>query len=130
MEFIGFYCLILFLEIIFILIYKIVVHNRSKKIGNIKLTFIGMIMFYIPYNLYYFIYGRYIKYKLSLFDIDGDGIFSVEEQMPEQKIYFNAYINDLGRNLAPITSGLMCIVLFIIMIICAKIIDFIIGRIK
>lgn len=49
-------------------------------------------------------YGLFLEYKLDQFDLDGDSLFSVAEQTPEQQRYMQLLVNDAGRNLA-ILSG-------------------------
>jgi len=50
------------------------------------------------------IYDHYLERKLATFDLNNDGIFSPEEQTPEQQKYFDMVIGDAGRNLMPITG--------------------------
>lgn len=50
-------------------------------------------------------YDIYLDYRLSTFDLDGDGIFSgPKENTPEQAKVMAAWTNDLGRNLVPFTG--------------------------
>jgi len=49
-------------------------------------------------------FDKQIEYQLSQFDTNHDGIFSPAEQTPEQQIYFDLSINDLGRSIVPITG--------------------------
>ena len=45
-----------------------------------------------------------LEAELQQYDLDADGIFSEEEQTPAQQEAFDRVINDLGRNLAPLTG--------------------------
>jgi hypothetical protein len=108
------------LEIIFILIYKLLAKNKILKLGTIPAIIIGILLFYIPYNLYVIGYDQYIENKVNSFT----------EQIPEYQIYFDILINDTGRNLAPIVSGIYCIGYFFIMLILAKMVDAIIKNNK
>jgi len=44
------------------------------------------------------IYDHFLERKLATFDLNNDGIFSPEEQTPEQQKYSNMVIGDGGRN--------------------------------
>lgn len=48
--------------------------------------------------LVYHFYEGVLQTRLSLFDLDGDGIFSPAEQTPEQEVAMDNLINDSGRN--------------------------------
>jgi|JI10StandDraft_1071094.scaffolds.fasta_scaffold1127588_1 hypothetical protein len=45
------------------------------------------------------IYDRYLEYRLNLFDLDGDLIFSPAEQTVEQKYFFDLVTNDGERRI-------------------------------
>jgi hypothetical protein len=79
--------------------------------------------FYIVLNIDNFINIKHLDYKLNTLDLDGDEIFSIEEQTPEQKEMMRRVTNDLGRNLFPIISGIHSILNIFILIISTKIMD-------
>jgi hypothetical protein len=86
-------------------------HNSSAKIA-----FANFITLYLFIVVSVVLYDFYIEYKLSTFDLDGDGIFSAAESTIEQAIYMNIVTNDAGRNFAPITgaaySGIYSLLIF------------------
>ena len=119
----GFYIIVFISNILILICYKLYKQNQKVKFNNLKISMIIIITFYLLINLYNIVNNIYINYKLMSFDIDRDGIFSIGEQTPEQNYWMDKYINDLGRNLLPIISGIYSIICFPILIIIGKIFD-------
>ena len=71
-------------------------HTRKKDVYIYKLNFF---ILYILLILNIQLHDIYLNYKLNLFDINHDSIFSILEQTKEQQKYFSLVINDSGRNL-------------------------------
>lgn len=58
-----------------------------------------MVVFLIGFGIVvggYLIRERYIEWKLSTFDLDGNGIFTENEQTKEQMKWFSLQMNDAG----------------------------------
>lgn len=69
-----------------------------------SLYVINFLILYAVLNIGNLAYDYYINYKLAQFDINHDQVFSVLEQTAEQRKYEMLVINDVGRNLMPVTS--------------------------
>ena len=81
--------------------------RRLDGVGRIKRVWFYVIAFVVLYVLLVYgvvFYDKYLEYKLSRFDLNGDGVFSPSEQTPDQIKYMNLLINDTGRNLIPLTG--------------------------
>ncbi len=78
------------------------------KPGNLALALTHFTIVYLLWVVSAFIYDAYIDYKVATFDVDGDGMFSNDEVLPEEYYkYHNIQISDALRNLAPI-FGFVC----------------------
>jgi hypothetical protein len=75
-----------------------------KQHKSLKLAFLNMVIIYLLITFTALSYDYYIDYKLSTFDLDGDGIFSGNENTLEQAKYVGFATNDAGRSFAPITG--------------------------
>ncbi len=71
-----------------------------------------------------YFYDKFLKYKLSLFDINGDSFFSKNEQTPDQIKYLEMLTNDLGRNLMVITGAIYAFISTIVLSIAIRIYRF------
>ena len=97
------YIFILLMELfVIIIMYKIFTKKQLKKFGNIKISLIIVLIFYIILNLIVQGRGIYLRYKLDTFDLNVDGIFSGAEITSEQEMYLNQWINDTRRNFFPL----------------------------
>ncbi len=78
------------------------------KPGNLALALTHFTIVYLLWVVSAFIYDADIEYKMSTFDVNGDGEFSDEEVSSEEyDEYYSIAVNDAGRNLAPI-FGFIC----------------------
>ena len=95
--------------------------SKSSKWNpsNLRLALINFIIIYLLIIISVCVYDIYLKYKVSTFDLDGDGFFTSEEWTPEYAKYSSRLVNDVGRNFAPITgfvfSFLHSILFFVIL---------------
>ena len=91
----------------------------KRNPSNLRLALINFIIIYLLIIISVCVYDIYLKYKVSTFDLDGDGFFTSEEWTPEYAKYSSRLVNDLGRNLAPVTgfvfSFLHSILFFVIL---------------
>ena len=78
--------------------------SLKNKPSDIKLVIANFIVIYLLVVVSVFIYDFYLEYKVSTFDLDGDGFFSNRESTPEYLEYSSRLTNDVGRNFAPITG--------------------------
>ena len=95
------------------------------NLSNLRLTFINFVTIYLFIIISVLVYDVYLTYKVSTFDLDGDGFFTTEESTPEYAKYSGKLVNDLGRNLAPITgfiTSFLYSILFFIVLTLGKII--------
>lgn len=87
--------------------------------SNLRLALINFVIIYLLIIISVFVYDIYLKYKVSTFDLDGDGFFTSEEWTPEYAKYSSRLVNDVGRNFAPVTgfifSFLHSILFFVIL---------------
>ena len=94
----------------------------KRNPSNLKLALINFIIIYLLIIISVCVYDIYLEYKVSTFDLDGDGFFTSEEWTPEYAKYSSRLVNDLGRNLAPITgfifSFLHSILFLVILTLC------------
>lgn len=94
-----------FLSIILILIFY-----EKLLLGSRKWLWIGMLIFFFIYG---FIVGvalyddLYYQWDLERYDLNQDGIFSIDEQTPEQEAASFKLINDTGRNFSIITGFIL-----------------------
>ena len=75
-----------------------------------------------------YFYDKFLKYKLSLFDVNSDSFFSKEEQTPDQIKYMEMWTNDLGRKLMVITGAIYSFISTIILSILIRIYRFMENR--
>ena len=61
--------------------------------GNLRLAFINFVTIYLLIIISVLVYDIYLTYKVSTFDLDGDGFFTTEEWTPE----YAKYSGKLGR---------------------------------
>ena len=97
----------------------------KRNPSNLRLALINFVVIYLLIIIGVFVYDAYLKYKVSTFDLDGDGFFTSEEWTPEYAKYSSRLVNDLGRNLAPITGFIISFlnsILFFIILTLGKII--------
>ena len=95
------------------------------NLSNLRLTFINFVTIYLFIIISVLVYDVYLTYKVSTFDLDGDGFFTTEESTPEYAKYSGKLVNDLGRNLAPITGFVFSFlhsILFFVVLTLGKII--------
>lgn len=66
-----------------------------------KMSFfiVNFVLFYSLMVMSLFLYGELLEYNLDKFDLNGDGIFSEEENTSEKEIAMAKVIGDGGRNL-------------------------------
>jgi hypothetical protein len=96
--------------------------GANKYFGNvspIKLTIINFVSVYIFFVLGVYCYEIYLEYRLDSFDLNGDGIFTGEENTPEKEKYMSLVINDTFRTFAPFT-GLVFSFLYAALFLCAS----------
>ena len=90
--------------------------------SNLRLALINFVIIYLLIIISVFVYDIYLKYKVSTFDLDGDGFFTSEEWTPEYAKYSSRLVNDVGRNFAPVTgfifSFLHSILFLVILTLC------------
>ena len=81
----------------------IILFFRNKEIirRKVLVSFINFTFIYIVIIGSVWAYDSYLSFALESFDLDKDGIFSIEEQTADQKRYMELVSNDLGRNLIP-----------------------------
>lgn len=93
--------------------------------SNLRLALINFVIIYLLIIISVCVYDIYLKYKVSTFDLDGDGFFTSEEWTPEYAKYSSRLVNDVGRNFAPITgfvfSFLHSIIFLVILTLCRMI---------
>lgn len=93
-----------------------------KSVANEKVVKLVVINFFLVYVIFLLgVYGHefYLEYKLSVFDLDGDGFFTEDEITPEQEKYMSLAVGDVGRTFAPVTGLLFSFIysIFYLMII-------------
>jgi len=76
----------------------------KSKSSDIKLALINFIVVYLLIVMSVYVYDFYLQYKVSTFDLNGDGVISNTESIPEYLEYSSRLTNDVGRNFAPITG--------------------------
>jgi len=64
-----------------------------------------------------FAYEYYLDVQLNQFDLDGDGIFTGQENTLEQAKAMAAVTNDTGRTFAPITGAIYSVLYFLVVFI-------------
>lgn len=93
---IGIVCVIVFKDRI----------GKSIFIGTLTfLMFYGLVVGFATYE------DIYSQWHLNQFDLNHDGLFSREEQTPEQELAMAELINDTGRNFSFITGGIAAFIL-------------------
>ena len=94
-----------------------------------KITFylLFFILLYIGLIAQSKIYYNSIDQKLDTFDINNDGVFSLEEQTPEQQKYSNIAIGTY-RGMIPITGVFISFVVTLFVFVLAEIYRFILKR--
>lgn len=100
---------------------KIIQIEKKKALWLFVISFMLMYVMLIFSNL---ILNTFLHYKLSSFDTNKDGFFSVKEQTEEQQKYMKIWVNDLGRNLIWVTAifySMVSSLLFKLCIFCFKI---------
>ena len=93
--------------------------------SSLRLAIRNFVVTYLLIIIGVLIYDLYLTYKVSTFDLDGDGFFTTEEWTPEYAKYSGKLVNDLGRNLAPITGFIISFlnsILFFVVLTLGKII--------
>ncbi len=95
--------LVLSTTAISIIVY-VLYYFKNRSPSAFKLIVANFLTMYVIIVGSVFLYDIYLSYKLSKFDLDGDGIFSGEEITPEQDKYLNLNAHDTGRLFAPITG--------------------------
>lgn len=93
----------------------------KKRDRNVWFYLMHFIVLYLVLIGSVYLYGEFLKYKLSLFDINGDSFFSKNEQTPEQIRYFEILTNDLSRNLMVFTGAIYAFMSTIVLSIAIKI---------
>jgi hypothetical protein len=82
---------------------------------RLKTSVLYFSVVYIEYVGSTLLFGAFLGYKVSTFDLNGDGFISGAESTPEFRRYSAMLTDDAGRNLAPITGVLysfVCAVTF------------------
>ena len=91
----------------------------KRNPSDLRLALINFVIIYLLIIISVCLYDIYLKYKVSTFDLDGDGFFTSEEWTPEYAKYSSRLVNDVGRNFAPVTgfifSFLHSILFFVIL---------------
>ena len=87
------------------------------------------LVLYISISVIVKIIDIQIEQRLNSFDSDGDGMFGGAEITSEQEEAMFDYINDTGRNFAPITGGFSALVYIPFAVAAEYIIDLIINKI-
>lgn len=101
-------------------------HYLKRMQTTAYLLFSNFIMFYALVVFCVYARGVYLEYRLDQFDLDGDSIFSIEEQTREQKEYMEMVVNDVGRNLIVFTGAVYSLVSTIVFYFIVRIY----GRVK
>lgn len=83
---------------------SILIWNKYFKNKYILLYVLNVFILYLMLVVSVFIYNQFIEYRLYQFDINGDSIFSKEEQTYEQMRYMEMWTNSLGRSLIYFTG--------------------------
>ncbi len=96
----------------------------KKKERTIWFYLINFFTLYLMLVGSAYFFNRFLEYKLSLFDLDGDSFFSKKEQTPDQIKYFEMWTNSLGRNLMVITGAIYSFISTIILAIVLRIYKF------
>lgn len=78
--------------------------NVSKHRSYLWLYVLNFVVLYVMIVFGGVFYDWFLEYQLGKFDLNGDSLFSIEEQTPEQIKYMELLVNDLGRNLLPLTG--------------------------
>ena len=90
--------------------------------SNLRLALINFVIIYLLIIISVCVYDIYLSYKVSTFDLDGDGFFTSEEWTPEYAKYSSKLVSDVGRNFAPVTgfifSFLHSILFLVILTLC------------
>ena len=122
---------IIVIQIVFyVLTGCIKVKNPSKNNKrNVLFGLLQALVLYISILVIVKIIDIRLEQKLNSFDLDGDGMFGGTEITPEQEKAMFDYINDTGRNFAPITGGIFACVYIPLAIGTEYIIDLIINKI-
>ena len=97
----------------------------KRNPSSLRLAITNFVVTYLLIIISVLVYDVYLTYKVSTFDLDGDGFFTTEEWTPEYAKYSGKLVNDLGRNLAPITgfiTSFLYSILFFIVLTLGKII--------
>ena len=93
--------------------------------SSLRLAFMNFVTIYLFIIISVLVYDIYLTYKVSTFDLDGDGFFTTEESTPEYAKYSGRLVNDVGRNFAPITGFVFSFlhsILFFVVLTLGKII--------
>jgi len=100
--------LIILFFIVHIVSHFITIKFCNKKLHKKKMLLLFMtVAFFLSYfTLIFFVkfYDVYLNFKLNLYDLNKDGVFSINEQTSEQIIAMNSVVNDTGRNLISLTA--------------------------
>lgn len=93
--------------------------------SNLRLALINFVIIYLLIIISVCVYDIYLSYKVSTFDLDGDGFFTSEEWTPEYAKYSSKLVSDVGRNFAPVTGFIFSFlhsILFLVILTLCKII--------
>ena len=83
---------------------SLIISFYFKKYKLIKLTLLNFFLIYLLLIVNVYFYELYLEYKLSLFDLNGDGFFSEIESTKEKEKYMSLVINDTGRKFVVLTG--------------------------
>jgi len=81
-------------------------HIRTSTFVGFQYYALNFIVLYILILYGVWFIDKYLEFKLNQFDLNGDSVFSPDEQTPEQIKAMQAYINDTGVSFAPITGAI------------------------
>lgn len=89
---------------------------NTKTISNI---FYSAFIIYVCINTIVYVYENYLESELKKYDLNENGFFERDEVTKDQQKVMTKVINDTARNIAPITtipiSIILAVILFLIL---------------
>jgi len=99
--------------------------TRKQVFKGIITVILCFVIYIIILGLLIIVQEEFIGWKLSTFDLDGDGMFSgIEENTKEKEYWFNLLISGPGNYFVifiPLLSGLLTVISEIIMLVVKRI---------
>jgi hypothetical protein len=77
---------------------------RHPQFSVLKKLTAGYVAAYVLFVAVVVAFDKYITYRVSMFDHDGDGVFQDYELVGDLGFFWDAMILDTGRNFAPLTG--------------------------